>query len=76
MERNFHNYEHSIYFSGIDNYIKQDSLYFGRFKCGNYYNTSIIEHMVVTNRQERKATANSTFAIGGVSCSVDSFVVT
>ena len=26
--------------------------------------------------QERKPTANSTFAIGGVSCSADSFVVT
>ena len=29
-----------------------------------------------TNRQERKPTANSTFSIGEVYCSADSFVVT
>jgi hypothetical protein len=28
-----------------------------------------------TSRPERKPTANSTFAIGGVSCSADTFVV-
>jgi hypothetical protein len=28
------------------------------------------------NEREKRLTANSTFAIGGVSCSADSFVVT